>query len=292
MASLAGEPSWIRSNLTVFAKKGKVFSHDWLNLVVGAGEFLFAGLFPGKPLRAEAIHDLVAAIRAMLQTTSAFDSDNRDAIDKLKLQTIVALVKCETVLPATELAVMFHVLLHVPDMMYRWNNPRNFWSFFGERCMGYYIRFIHNRDLAAENIMTAYARQRLILDAPPGVLRSLLRRLHRDNVQVALPSRSALSLVDQVLAIKGTLPGEFGCQIKRTRRNSRKLPRVPANVLEGVVALLRTLGHPANYKPVGEAACDIMTKGQGDRMCTYSYVIYYTSIRNTTGFYFYIRNIT
>ena len=32
----------------------------------------------------------------------------------------------------------------------------NYWSFFGERMMGYIIRFIHNRDLAAENIMTAY----------------------------------------------------------------------------------------------------------------------------------------
>ena len=135
-------------------------------------------------------------------------------------------------------------------------------------------------------------KNKIVILVFPGVLRSLLRRLQRDNVHVALPSRSALSLVDQVLAIRGTLPGEFGCQIKRTCRGSRTLPRVPANVLEGVVALLRTLGHPANYKPVGEAACDIMIKGQGDRMCTYSYVISNTSIRNTTCFYFYIRNIT
>ena len=48
--SLAGEPSWIRSNLTVFSKKSTVTSHDWLQLVAAAGDFLFAGLFPGHPL--------------------------------------------------------------------------------------------------------------------------------------------------------------------------------------------------------------------------------------------------
>jgi hypothetical protein len=38
------------------------------------------------------------------------------------------------VLPKTELAVMFHVLMHVPDATWRWNDARNFWGFFGERC--------------------------------------------------------------------------------------------------------------------------------------------------------------
>jgi len=33
--------------------------------------------------------------------------------------------------------------------------------------MGYLIRFINNRDLAPENIMTAAVRTRLILDSPP-----------------------------------------------------------------------------------------------------------------------------
>jgi hypothetical protein len=44
------------------------------------------------------------------------------------------------VLPKTEMAVMFHVLLHVPDAMYRWNAVRNFWGFFGER---YYYFMLH-----------------------------------------------------------------------------------------------------------------------------------------------------
>ena len=38
------------------------------------------------------------------------------------------------VLPKTEMSVMFHVLMHVPDAIWRWNAARNFWGFFGEKC--------------------------------------------------------------------------------------------------------------------------------------------------------------
>ena len=41
------------------------------------------------------------------------------------------------VLPKTELAVMFHILLHLPDSMFRWNAVRNFWGFFCERYFSY-----------------------------------------------------------------------------------------------------------------------------------------------------------
>jgi hypothetical protein len=40
---------------------------------------------------------------------------------------------CVQVLPKTEMSVMFHVLMHVPDAIWRWNSARNFWGFFGER---------------------------------------------------------------------------------------------------------------------------------------------------------------
>jgi hypothetical protein len=50
-----------------------------------------------------------------------------------KCNTVDVCMFCCQVLPKTEMAVMFHILLHVPDAMYRWNAVRNFWGFFGER---------------------------------------------------------------------------------------------------------------------------------------------------------------
>lgn len=42
--------------------------------------------------------------------------------------------------------------------------------------MGYLIRHIHNRDLAAENIMTAYVRLRFILKNYP---RTIAKMVHK-----------------------------------------------------------------------------------------------------------------
>ena len=140
----------------MFAHAGALNCHDWIQLVQTAGEYVLGGLFAHAPRKEEALHGLLAVCNYILHTSFDFQSDNRDRIDDLKVKVVEALVKCESILPATEMPVMLHILLHVPDCIYRWNSVRNYWSFFGERMMGYIIRFIHNRDLAAENIMTVY----------------------------------------------------------------------------------------------------------------------------------------
>lgn len=95
---------------------------------------------------------------------------------------------------------MFHVLLHVPDAMFRWNAVRNFWGFFGERTMGYLIRHIHNRDLAAENIMTAYVRLRFILKTYPQTINNMVSRFTLDGM--SLPKGgSTLTLATEVRII-------------------------------------------------------------------------------------------
>jgi len=62
--------------------------------------------------------------------------------------------------------------------------------------MGWLIRFIHNRDLAAEGIMTAYVRHRVVLSVLPGTLESLGIRLKEAGL--SLPVRSILSLASEV----------------------------------------------------------------------------------------------
>ena len=130
--ALAGDPSWIRSNVEVFSGKG-LTSHDWFQLVLAAGEYIFAGLYPNNLLRMEAIFGLITCVQAMLKMQSPFDVDDRAELNELKLQVVSALVECEAALPRTELPVMLHLMAHVPDAIYRWNQVRNFWCFFSER---------------------------------------------------------------------------------------------------------------------------------------------------------------
>jgi len=137
--NLGGEPSWVRSNLEVFSHGYAMTAHDWTQLVQSpAGVYVFADLL-SDPDRMDAVQSLLRACRKVLTLTTPVESENRDEIDKLKLEVIEALCKVESMFPKTELAVMFHILMHVPDCMYRWNSARNFWCFFGERYTAYLL---------------------------------------------------------------------------------------------------------------------------------------------------------
>ena len=161
--NLGGQSGWVRNNLEVFNHKSVLTSHDWYLLCQSAGDYLLYDIFPDDAKKLECLQGLQDACNLCIAATSAYDSENRQVIDQVKLTVIEALCKVEALFPKTELAVMFHVLAHIPDAIYRWNNVRNFWAFFGERCMGWLVRFIHNRDLAVENIATAYTRHSLVL---------------------------------------------------------------------------------------------------------------------------------
>jgi hypothetical protein len=160
---LGGQAGWIRNNLEVITHKSVLTAHDWYLLVQTAGDYLLHDIFPDDVKKVDCLLALKEACNMLISATSAYDSENRQVIDQVKQTVIEALCTVEALFPKTELAVMFHVLAHIPDSIYRWNNVRNFWAFFGERCMGWLVRFIHNRDLAAENIATAYTRHSLVL---------------------------------------------------------------------------------------------------------------------------------
>ena len=225
--SLGGTTGWIRNNLEVFKHQAVLTSHDWFLLVQSAGDYLLYDMFPADNRKEACLLGLKNACSSCISATSAFDSENREVIDKVKETVVEALCVAEALFPKTEMAVMFHVLMHIPDGIYRWNNVRNFWSFFGERCMGWLIRFIHNRDLAVENIVTAYTRQSLVLAACgwDGGAQQMFEQLKIAGL--APPARSLLQPATVIMENKGALPGAFLLQVKRSRRNSRDLDVEP-----------------------------------------------------------------
>jgi len=131
--SLGGKSGWIRNNLEVFKHKGVLTAHDWYLIVQSAGDYLLHDIFPDDTPKVECLLALREACNQCVMATAAFDSANRQDIDKVKQTVIEALCEVEALFPKTELAVMFHALVHIPDSIHRWNNVRNFWAFFGER---------------------------------------------------------------------------------------------------------------------------------------------------------------
>ena len=126
--ALAGEPSWIRGGLQVFTHLSVLTAHDMMNVSSRAGDYIFANLFPVSPDKEDCLYTLLKVMQECQHLTSTVHTDNREDVDRLKLAVIEALCKCEAFLPRTEMSVMFHILVHVPDCMYRWNSARNFWS--------------------------------------------------------------------------------------------------------------------------------------------------------------------
>jgi len=194
--NLSGEPTWIRSGLEIFSRSSTMTSYDWMQIMQSAGDYILADIVEDVRRR-EALYALVEACRGCYTLLSPDGVDDRHKIIALKIQVAEALSLCELVLPKTELSVMFHILLHVPDAMFRWNAVRNFWGFFGERMMGYLIRHIHNRDLACENIMTGYVRLRYILKAYPQTINKMCHRF--DHFDMRLPrGGNTLMLAEEV----------------------------------------------------------------------------------------------
>jgi hypothetical protein len=113
--------------------------------------------------------------------------------------------------------------------------------------MGYLIRHIHNRDLATENIMTAYVRLRFILKKFPKTIKKMVTKFELTDLRIprggstlelateVVPSpvdiftcmSTCMSLhinmfyvMSQVMEIKGALPGQYACAVRPSRRNS------------------------------------------------------------------------
>ena len=216
--ALAGEPKWVRSNIQIMSHSGVLNDHDWMTIVQSAGDYVLADLFD-NPCFGEALYALLDVCRRCVEFCSTDVTDNRADVDRLKLAVAEALTRCEQVFPRTELCVMLHILIHVPDSIYRWNNVRNTWAFFGERSMGHFIRFINNRDLAVENIMTAYVRWCMVRDCEPGYASSLAERLRESGCP--LPKRSILRVSSEAALLVEAVPGVYGVHTTPSRRNSR-----------------------------------------------------------------------
>lgn len=87
------------------------------------------------------------------------------------------------------------------------------------RCVGWLIRFIHNRNLATENIVTACSRSAALGQVPAQVIASLVKRVEVSGAN--FPDRSLLNAASKVVESKGPGAGMFCIAVKRTRRNSR-----------------------------------------------------------------------
>ena len=98
--------------------------------------------------------------------------------------------------------------------------------------MGWLVRFIHNRDLAVENIVTAYIRQCMVMSAPVRAHEELFEKVTLGSIRL-----SPGSLLMLATEIPRSTPGMFEVSVERTKRNSSTVRSLPDSVQLQIKAL-------------------------------------------------------
>jgi hypothetical protein len=98
--------------------------------------------------------------------------------------------------------------------------------------MGWLVRFVKNRDMAVENMVSCLSRQSALAELPPGVVACIRNRLKASNIK--LPPTSLLKEAAETLADRGCVPGSYQVSTQHTRYNSRRLPKPPSQLIVAV----------------------------------------------------------
>ena len=98
----------------------------------GPGDYVFTNSL------AKEIADPIATLLKLLRLlkTATCDVDDptaEDLLASLKGKVIELLCEYERFFPRSEICRVSHIIIHVMDMVHRWNNVRNYWCFLTER---------------------------------------------------------------------------------------------------------------------------------------------------------------
>ena len=195
---------YVRSGLKPMGHTGSIKGADCLRFITDVGRFWFHETLPAAQQRTW--EDGLKFLMDLLHATC--DADDPEAVPtliSLKLATIRALCRWSKEVPGTEHTIVIHELVHICDMVYRWNNVRNFWCFLTERFVGYIIGFIHNRDKVELGILLGYACTKLNFAAPPARLEQI--RYSTEHLEEGMARRGFLLTSDDILASKITIAG-------------------------------------------------------------------------------------
>ncbi len=125
---------FVRKGLRPLKWTGSAKCADLSKLIEdGPGDYMFKESLP------EEIKLAVANLLALLRLLKSAACDVRDPVAEAGLAAVkekVTLLVCEYErrFPRSEVCRVSHIILHVCDIVHRWNNVRNFWCFLTERC--------------------------------------------------------------------------------------------------------------------------------------------------------------
>ena len=132
-ACVTASADFVRKGLRPFKYTGAAKCADLSKLLeTGPGDYVFTNSLPkgvGKSVKR-----LLELLRLVKTANCDVDDPNaEDLLSSLKGKVIILLCEYERYFPRSEICRVSHILIHVMDMVHRWNNVRNYWCFLTER---------------------------------------------------------------------------------------------------------------------------------------------------------------
>jgi hypothetical protein len=139
-ASAMSGADFVRKGLRPLKWTGSAKCADLAKIIEdGPGDFIFTNSLP------EGVAPAVKLLLELLRLLKAASCDVDDPVAKAGLTSVkdrVIRLVCqyERFFPRSEICRVSHIMLHVCDMVHRWNNVRNFWCFLTERYAPVWLR--------------------------------------------------------------------------------------------------------------------------------------------------------
>jgi hypothetical protein len=143
MRQVSGCPNQhFSGKLRIFQNTGSFKSADWIHFITTGSLHVLKPMLRGHAQ--DALEAIVCAFRLLLGASSDVDpavvewpeddyNRRKSEMRILKLKIARLLCRYERGSPASNMPRIVHMLMHVPDLIFRWNAVRNMWCFFNER---------------------------------------------------------------------------------------------------------------------------------------------------------------
>jgi hypothetical protein len=124
---------FVRKGMRPYQWTGSTKCADWAKICEhGPGDYIYTESLPASI--AEPVALLMQLLRLLKEATcDVSDPLARAALASRKDQVAFLVCEYERYFPRSEVCRVSHIVLHVCDMVSRWNNVRNFWCFLTER---------------------------------------------------------------------------------------------------------------------------------------------------------------
>lgn len=206
----------------LFGKTFRYKASSFKRLADGPASLIFRDVYTGE--YKIAFQALLKILYMILHTTNNVDGAIPPAsattkFRKFKTEVAETLVLLEATLPAMFFDITLHVLIHLPECIFRWNHVRNYWCFASERFIGVLKEYCNSRNNPHAGMVYGYSQTTFVRRTMSSAAADRIN--DRFQIKDIVPTmRSASISFAALVEMRGARPGTGQFQANVSWRNA------------------------------------------------------------------------